>query len=808
MPVNIKEKASTLCDDLRVYWKKPPLGRYMSFKEIVSLAVGGLGIQFVVFCAQNMIISIGNTLISNTIGIAPKPLYIIYILSVILSFPLTALRGKIIDSSRSKKGRYRPFILSMGLPTAILAIAFVYMPYERMSMLAKCLTVLLFNIGLQFFYMFYYDVDQSIINVLSPNTYERSDVTSIKSVVNSMAPTLGNLILPLVARAITGENTLVDIRIYRAFYPPMIIFGFVLGLLVYFNTEEKIVQAKTHTVKIKFTDAFRAVVRNKYFWIISLAGWIGFLENAVQNIMDWLYSYQDACSPAEYSLIVTIRGNASLWPMLFIPFLIRALGKRKILVVSNIVNVIFIILMLPIIRLGDPSQIIWPLMFCFFFNYMAAYAVTLLTPGVNGDIRDYQQYITGERIDGMFVAVGAIGSVVTLITNSALPELYDRSGLNEEVARSLGFDGSNVYEVLSDPWYFKNICSVLIIAATIGATLNVIPYFFYDLTEIKQKAMVTVLKIRALFEDYGNGVLSDASLVEAIDIIEEANIYYGRKIVKPTKDKIKAAKKIKNKDERKIAVKAAKQEYKDLKADNEKIEIAQYVVKELHKFDTDAGKAQLAEAQKIYDSGLEGLYSLEIPSMKAAKSLPKSTEAEKELRRNAINRVRMIKDSKKVLANKYAGGIEKFDVKVFEQLFEKEDELDAQIKEAVNDLRSAAKEKNKDAEKTANEKIKKLRKDREKIRRKIKSATDENSIYTRAAKPYIEAEKILRQRENYLHYEDIKAGYKESKMRHEEEIKRRKAEEEDLRAKRREYAARAKEQRKNKGGGKNGQINS
>lgn len=803
MPVNIKEKASTLCDDLRVYWKKPPLGRYMSFKEIVSLAVGGLGIQFVVFCAQNMIISIGNTLISNTIGIAPKPLYIIYILSVILSFPLTALRGKIIDSSRSKKGRYRPFILSMGLPTAILAIGFVYMPYERMSMLAKCLTVLLFNIGLQFFYMFYYDVDQSIINVLSPNTYERSDVTSIKSVVNSMAPTLGNLILPLVARAITGENTLVDIRIYRAFYPPMIIFGFVLGLLVYFNTEEKIVQAKTHTVKIKFTDAFRAVVRNKYFWIISLAGWIGFLENAVQNIMDWLYSYQDACSPAEYSLIVTIRGNASLWPMLFIPFLIRALGKRKILVVSNIVNVIFIILMLPIIRLGDPSRIIWPLMFCFFFNYMAAYAVTLLTPGVNGDIRDYQQYITGERIDGMFVAVGAIGSIVTLITNSALPELYDRSGLNEEVARSLGFDGSNVYEVLSDPWYFKNICSVLIIAATIGATLNVLPYFFYDLTEIKQKAMVTVLKIRALFEDYGNGVLSDASLVEAIDIIEEANIYYGKEIVKPTKDKIKAAKKIKNKDERKTAVKAAKQEYKDLKADNEKIEIAQYVVKELNKFDTDAGKAQLAEAQKIYDSGLEGLYSLEIPSMKAAKSLPKSTEAEKELRRNAINRVRMIKDSKKVLANKYAGGIEKFDVKVFEQLFEKEDELDVQIKEAVNELRSAAKEKNKDAEKAANEKIKKLRKSRDEIRKKIKSATDENSIYTRAAKPYIEAEKSLRQRENYLHYEDIKAGYEESKMRHEEEIKRRKAEEEDLRAKRREYAARAKEQRKNKGG-KNG----
>lgn len=797
--LNIKEKAISMCDDARIYWKKPPMGRYMSFKEIASLAIGGLGIQFVVFCAQNMIISIGNTLISNTIGIAPRPLYIIYILSVIFSFPLTALRGKIIDSSRSKKGRYRPFILSMGLPTAALSIAFVYMPYDRMSMMAKCLTVLLFNIGLQFFYMFYYDVDVSIINVLSPNTIERSDVTSIKSVVNSLAPTIGNIILPLVARAITGEDTLVDIRIYRALYPPMIIFGFFLGLLAYFNTEEKIVQAKTHTVKIKFSDALRAVIRNKYFWIISLAGWIGFLENAVQNIMDWLYSYQDACSAAEYSLIMTIRGNASLWPMLFIPFLIRKLGKRKILVVSNIINVIFIILMLPIVRYGDPSEIMWPLMFCFFFNYMAAYAVTLLTPGVNGDIRDYQQYITGERIDGMFVAVGVIGSVITLITNAALPELYDRSGLNEEVAKSLGFDGSNVYQVLSDPTYFKNICSVLIIAATIGASLNVIPYFFYDLTEIKQKAMVTVLKIRALFEDYGNNALSDAALVEAIDLIEEAKLYHNKEIVPLNKSAIKSAKKSKNK----AAIEAAKEEYKKTKEDNEKIEIAQYVIKEINKFNSEATKLKVAESERILAAGLQGLYSLELPSMTAAKQLPKNTAEEKEIRTDAINRVRMIRDSQKVLARKYPNGIEKFDARIFDRLFKKDDELEEEIKAEVAKLRAAAKSKKKDEEKIATAKIKKLRKEKNEIHKKIKKATDENSIYTRAAKPYIEAEKLLKQKENYLHYEDIKSRYKESKRRNNEEIERRIAEENELKAKRKEYAAQVKAQRK-RNGGKNG----
>ena len=247
-------------------------------------------------------------------------------------------------------------------------------------------------------------------------------------------------------------------------------------------------------------------------------------------------------------------------------------------------------------------------------------------------------------------------------------------------------------------------------------------------------------------------------------------------------------------------MKAAKQNYKNQKEENEKIEIAQYVIKEINKFYSEAVKAQLEEAKKIYSAGLEGLYSLEIPSMKAARAMPKATEEEKDMRRNAINRVRMIKDSKKVLAKKYADGIEIFDIKIFEQLFEKEDELDAMIKEAVNELRAAAKVKDKTAEKKANEKIKALRKNRDEIRKKIKAATDENSTYTRAAKPYIEAEKLLKQRENYLHYEDIKSRYEESKKRNDEEIQRRIAEEEELKAKRKEYAAKAKEQRRNKGG--------
>ena len=73
--------------------------------------------------------------------------------------------------------------------------------------------------------------------------------------------------------------------------------------------------------------------------------------------------------------------------------------------------------------------------------------------------------------------------------------------------------------------------------------MNVVPYFFYDLTETKQRGMVNVLKVRALFEDYGNNALSDSGLVETIDLVNEARYYVAEQPLPETKDGIREAKK-------------------------------------------------------------------------------------------------------------------------------------------------------------------------------------------------------------------------------------------------------------------------
>ncbi|MDR1629859.1 MAG: MFS transporter [Oscillospiraceae bacterium] len=759
--MELQKKLSSGIEKAKLYWHQPPRGRYMTYKEILSYSMGGMGVKFIVFCVQNMIISVSNTLIGNTIGIAPKPLYAIYLLSVLSGFPLTALRARMIDNTRSMKGKYRPYVLIMGIPTAILGTAFIWMPYENMGLLTKCVVVLLFNIGFQFFYNFMNDAFDSLLFLLSPNTIERSDVCSIKSVIENFSPSVASIFLPIVASWITGDTKLYDLRIYRVIYPPMLLVGLLMAVLVHVNTKEKIVQAKTHVVQLRFLDAFRAVARNKYFWILSLAGWLGFLENSFDSILGWLYNYQKVCTPAQYSLITAITGNASFWPNLIAPGFIRKYGKRKILIYTNLMSVVFILMMYPVIAYSRPASMIWLFTLCFFINKLVTALGHLLHPSINADIRDYQQYITGERIDGMFATIGLIGSVITLATNFVLPAIYERAGLNESVAISLGYSGANVYDVLNNSEYFMQIALVLILASALGALLNVIPFFFFDLTETKQRAMVTVLKIRALFEDYGNNALSDEALVEAIDLIEEAKAHVEPEPRKLSKDEIRAAKKSKDKQ----AAKQARQLYYQYKEENEKIEIAKFIMREINRFDTVEGMAEIAGARQLVDAGIGSLADAQLITLRQAKALPKQSEQEKESRKAALMRARNIALARKTIKNYYEDGLVEFDMGVFDKLFAAEDKTEIALKSTLDALLQAKNKKNRQAKKQLREEITVLRQQKTEIKHEIKKAMKQNSIYNRAAKPYLDAKKLLIQQENYRRYEDIAARYAESKER-------------------------------------------
>lgn len=804
----IKQKAQTLIDNVRFYWKEAPKGRYMSFKEIAAYSGGGIGAYFVITLGTACLLATGNTLISSTLAVDATDMYILYVIAVLANIPLTGIRANIIDNTRNKAGKYRPYIVSMGIPTAIVCVLMVWFPYNKLEMIfgtgmifgetkayvAKCALILIFNLILHFFYYFFYDGYENLIHVLSPNTQERADVSAIKSVVYSLAPSIVNLLTPIIAANVFHSNT-TDIRVYRLLYPILGVVGILLCIVVYKNTEEKIVQARTHVVQISFIDALKEVAKNKYFWIISLAGWIGFLESAYANILNWLYNYGGICSGNIYSLVITLYGNASLWGMLIAPFCIRKWGKKSVLVVTNLFNILFILLLWPSISKINGGTI-WLVLACMYLNAFMGSFAHILNPTIQADIRDYQQYRTGERIDGMFSAVATIGTVISLVTSSVLPVIYEKGGITkanaaavtsnpEILSRVLG-DGKTVGQILSEQLAqgqdnFNNAYSALydlnvlmpllkalIVISAVGALMNVVPYFWYDFNEKKQKSVIRVLQVRAMFEDFGNKALGNHQIVEAIDLVNNA-----REMAKATPKNVdkNSYKGIKDKAEKK----AAKKAYRDTLAFNEEIEISKFVCAELDKFDTDIVKHQVFAYQKVYDQGLQGIKNLTLSELNRdlanARKLPKSTDVEKDIRKFEIE-IAKKKISAKKAFEKYYGSVKEFaepDMDALLVLFDEEDSYDERIAELIKERELARNEKDSEKVKEISAEIKNVQTLRKKVREKSKAMQDEFAKFNRAAKPFNDAKKLLIQQENYSHFDEIAALYDEAKEKAEEE---------------------------------------
>ena len=795
---NLKEKVSTTWNNVVLHWKTPALGKYVSYKEIIAYGVGGMGVQFVMFFCSLIALSATSFLVGNTIGIKPMHLQYMAVASTIIGFGITIGRSYIIDSARFKSGKFRPWLAITGIPTVIIAVVFVWLPYETMSYMQKVIAVFLCYNLLQCFYPFFQQAYTDLANVISPNSHERTDIVSVSSIIYSMAPSLTGLFVPMLSTLTGGLNS---ITTYRIIHPLVAVVGLLLSYVAYAGTRERIIVAESHVTQFKFSDAFRAVAKNKYFWITSLAGWLGFLEGAVGVIIGWTFIYAYPDRMGLYGVATTLIGNAALWAMLICPIAIRVLGKRNLLIWCNVTNVVLIGLLYPLYN-NIPALIILYYLNGFINSFSIVY-----NPGINADMRDYQQYFTGERIDGMFGAVGIIGSFIGMFTGMVLPTIYQMLGLEDN------------YDVLEVASFREDMFDVLIIAAVIGAALNFVPYLFYDLTETKQRGIVKVLKIRAMFEDYGNGILLDESIVEAIDIIDEANLLYKDRTLMTTKDDIKKAERLpartpeekefkKNeikrlkaaykefntqnrgikkdrinqakampkstdaeKAARKAAIKAAKKENRELNKLNADISVCDFIIDEMNKYDTLRIKKQVERSRALEAAGYNGIFDYNKEIMVEAKALPKSTHEEREIRSDAITRARALKNARKAMIKFYGSP---------ENIVEPSDDAFKAAEALPDDTFAHQLEK----------------------KRTVKKLVNEKSKYIRSVKPLLDARRQLTEKENYAHLDDIRARYADAKANTDAEYEARRVEIERLEEERKADLERRKQERLAKKNGK------
>ena len=700
------EKVRSLINNIKQHWNTPAQGNYVPYKEVATIGIAGFGVNWTAYLAHTIVLSASNFLVGASIGLQPIDLQIMLIIANLVGMPIGIFRGWFFDNHKMKGGKFIPIMLRTPIPIVALSTLFVWLPYENWQYSTKVIVVWFMYMLVQFFLSFYSEGWAFFQQVVTPNAQERANAMSIFQILYSLAPTLTGLVIPTVAGLTFGMN---NIWTYRIIYPAFTLVGLVILLVFFPKLKERIVLPKRPVEYVSITDSLREVAKNKYFWIINSAGWIGFLEGSYGVILSWSFVYAfNGEKQAYLGLANTIIGNAALWSMALAPVLIRFMGKRNLLIAHNLINIVLMVCLIPIYENLILVCIV------FYLNTFVNTFQNVYMANIQADMRDYHQWKTGVRVDGLFGPLGMIGTVIGFFTGMVGPAIYEYMGLKDD------------YNVLYNDELRNNLFDVLIICSIIGAVLNLIPYLFYDLTEEKHRGYVNVLKIRAMFEDYGNGELDNAQLVDTMKIIKGAKGNLEKKAIDKTA--LKLAKKQKDKE----AIQKAKAEIKEIRKYNEFVSGLPIVKEELEKFNTERYRAKLISARETVSLGEVYLYSDWKAEKKLAKRLPKKTKEEKLIRADAFSLVREKKRSAKLLRKHGKENLIMPDERIPEEIKNRE----------IN---------------TSEE--------RRQAKKELKAYTKGVSVYRRITKPYNDARNLIIQAENYVKLDEIESLYEDVKAR-------------------------------------------
>ncbi len=492
----VKSKAVGVYDEIVLHWNRPAKGNFVSYKELVNYAVGGVGKNLVLYLMTYMALSASNTLIGSTIGIRPLHLQYMSIIQTVLGIFFAMIRGKWVDNTRTRMGKFRPFIAFMGIPLVVLALIYLFLPFDQMTYNNKLIWTFVFAVSISMFQPLLMDTYVELGSVITPNSAERARLLTISILIASFAPTVYNFIVPLILDW-TGL-TYTNINTYRYIVASFAVIGVGFNFFAAFGCKERVITSKSYNQKVGLIEGMVGIYKNKYWWIKQIASIIGFLESSFSVIFGWMYIYgtQDM---VQYSLLTTIYGTASTIAMVITPLLLRKLGNRGILLFHNVANIGCLSLMFLVYKN--------PFLFfcCMYLNAVFNQLQLVYDPVLNAEVKDYQQFLTGKRVDFLLASAATITVPITLGTGLVIPYVYEAMGITTN------------YDILYDPEVRNNMFNMLCMLSIVGSILNLVPFFFYRLSREKHTMIVQVLRRRAAFTDYANGSITPEQIVETVE---------------------------------------------------------------------------------------------------------------------------------------------------------------------------------------------------------------------------------------------------------------------------------------------------
>lgn len=446
-------------------------------KETISYGLAGMG--------QNMVYVLSSSFLmifyTDVFGINAVIVGTLFLVARVWDAVNDFIMGVIVDNTRTKWGKLRPYLFIAPIPIAILTILTFTAPDFTYSLKIVYIfvTYILWGMVYTIGDVPYWGLSAS----MTSDTNERTRLitfTRFMTMVGTGASIIG---IPLLVDQL-GNGSFKQGYLLTAIIISLI--GCGLFSLAYFNTKERVIPQKE---KVTLRENFNLLKKNTPLLIILFSSVLGFSRFMSQAAGTFVTKY-NLHDEKLYSLLGGVLIASVLVAISITPMLLHYFTKRNLYILTSIFGAIMYFLMYLV---GYDSLII-VLTFVFLSSLSMGFFNVLQTSMI-ADSVDYLEWKTGKRSEGLCYASQTFFFKLSGgLTNFTMGIVLVYTGFVE--------NSDNQF-----PQVYDGIFSLVSLIPGIGCLLSIIPMIFYKFTDKDQKSWVEEIKCRKdKMKEKGNNI--------------------------------------------------------------------------------------------------------------------------------------------------------------------------------------------------------------------------------------------------------------------------------------------------------------
>lgn len=241
--------------------------------------------------------------------------------------------GVIVDRTKSRFGKCRPWILRMAIPFALAGVLIFSVP-SGLGETSKLVYIFItYNLVSSVVYTAINVPYATLNSLITQNQYERSVLSIFRMILATVGTLLiTNLTLPLVQ--FFGDNMSAWTKTFAVFG----VLAVIVFIITFTGTKERVEPAKeTRHEKVPFLKGIGLLFRNKYWIMITVTLVLIFINYSLNGGAAVYYAKNVLHDENMVGTMNLVANLVQIGVMFFTAFIIKKIGKRNMLIVGAVI---------------------------------------------------------------------------------------------------------------------------------------------------------------------------------------------------------------------------------------------------------------------------------------------------------------------------------------------------------------------------------------------------------------------------------------------------------------------------------------